>query len=145
MFFFYNREMTRRNLPASAYADVPNAKIMGGNFSDWLLSTNMQWAPQFKNGTVFQPGTVQRDGAGHITNGTPFPGNIVPASMMQPLSANMLKIYTGIPGYGSLPAAPNPGYVRYFYNNPDQLVKDQDLLRVDYADQQQDEHVSSAG
>ena len=45
----------------------------------------------------------------------------------------LLKIYTGIPGYASLPAAPNPGYVRYYYNNPDNLVKNQDLLRVDYA------------
>ena len=133
MFFFYNREMTRRVLPASAYADVPDAKIMSGDFSAFLLNTNMQYAPQFKNGTVFQPGTITRDGAGNITGGTPFPGNIVPQSMWQPLSANMLKIYTGIPGYTSLPAAPNPGYVRYFYNNPSRLEKNQDLLRVDYA------------
>ena len=133
MFFFYNREMTRRNLPSSAYADIPDSRIMGGDFSSWLLPTNMEWAPQFKNGQIFQPGTIQRDGAGHIIGGVPFAGNIVPQSMWQPLSANMLKIYTGIPGYTSLPAAPNAGYVRYFYNNPSQLVKNQDLLRVDYA------------
>lgn len=133
MFFFYNREMTRRNLPASAYADVPNARIMSGDFSPWLLSTNMTYAPQFKNGTVFQPGTITRDGAGNITGGVPFAGNIVPQSMWQPLSANMLKIYTGIPNFANLPAAPNPGYARYYYNNPDQLEKDQDLLRVDYS------------
>ena len=53
--------------------------------------------------------------------------------MWQPMSANLLKVYTGIPGYTSLPAAPNPGYSRYYYNNPDNLVKNQDLLRVDYA------------
>ena len=58
LFFFYNREMTRRNLPSSSYADVPNAKILSGDFSPWLLSTNMTYAPQFKNGTVFQPGTL---------------------------------------------------------------------------------------
>lgn len=133
IFFFYNREMTRRNLPASSYRDIPNAKIMSGDFREWLLPTNMQWAPQFKNGTVFQPGTIQRDGAGNIIDGVPFSDNMIPTSMMQSLSANMLKIYTGIPGYTSLPAAPNPGYVRYFYNNPNQLEKDQDLLRVDYA------------
>ena len=133
LFFFYNREMTRRVLPSSAYADIPNAKIMGGDFSPFLLSTNMTYAPQFKNGTVFQPGTIKRDGAGNIIDGVPFAGNVVPQSMWQPLSANMLKIYTGIPGYANLPAAPNPGYVRYFYNNPSRLRKDQDLLRVDYA------------
>ena len=133
IFFFYNREMTRRILPASAYADIPNATVLSGNFSPWLLSTNMQYAPQFKNGTVFQPGTITRDGAGNITGGTPFANNTVPQSMWQPLSANLLKIYTGIPGYANLPAAPNPGYVRYFYNNPDNLVKNQDMLRIDYA------------
>ena len=73
LFFFYNREMTRRVLPSSAYADVPNAKIMSGDFSAWLLPTNMQYAPQFKNGTVFQPGTITRDGAGNITGGVAFP------------------------------------------------------------------------
>jgi hypothetical protein len=133
MFFFYNREMTRRNLPGSAYSDIPNGQVMSGDFSPWLLSTNMQYAPQFKNGTVFQPGSITRDGAGNITNGTPYAGNIVPQAQWQPLSANLLKIYTGIPGYSSLPAAPNPGYSRYYYNNPDNLVKNQDLLRFDYA------------
>ena len=133
LFFFYNREMTRRVLPSSAYADVPNSKIMSGDFSPFLLSTNMTYAPQFKTGTVFQPGTIKRDGAGNIIDGVPFTGNVVPQSMWQPLSANMLKVYTGIPNYANLPAAPNPGYVRYFYNNPSRLWKNQDLLRVDYA------------
>ena len=132
MFAFYNREMTRRTNPASSYTDVPNAKILSGDFSPWLLSTNMTYAPQFKNGTVFQPGSIVRNGAGNIIDGTPFPGNIVPQSLWQPMSSSLIKIYTGIPGYASLPAAPNPGYVRYFFNNPDTLLKNQDLLRVDY-------------
>ena len=69
LFFFYNREMTRRVLPSSAYADIPNAKIMSGDFSPFLLNTNMTYAPQFKTGTVFQPGTIKRDGAGNIIDG----------------------------------------------------------------------------
>jgi hypothetical protein len=133
LFFFYNREMTRRNLPSSAYADVPNATILSGNFTPWLTNTNMQYAPQFKNGTVFEPGTLTRDGAGNITGGIPFPNNTVPKAMWQPLTAALLPIYTGIPNYANLPAAPNPGYARYYYNNPDNLVKNQDLLRIDYA------------
>jgi hypothetical protein len=133
LFFFYNLEMTRRVLPASSYRDIPNARILSGDFSEWQLTTNMQYAPQFKNGTVFQPGTIKRDGAGNITDGVPFSGNVVPQSLWQPLSANLLKVYTGIPGFASFPAAPNPGYVRYYYNNPSRLRKDQNLLRVDYA------------
>ncbi len=133
VFFFYNREMTRRNLPGSSYADVPNPTVLGGNFSPWLLSTNMQYAPQFKNGTVFEPGSVTRDGSGNIINGTPYPNNTVPVSAWNAMSANLLKIYSAIPGYASLPALPNQGYVRYFFNNPDNLLKNQDMLRIDYA------------
>ena len=133
MFFFYNREMTRRNLPKSNFYDIPDSRILSGDFREWLTSANMQYAPQFKVGTIFQPGTVVRDGAGNITNGTPFANNTIPASMFQPLSYNLLKIYTGIPGYANLPAAPNSGYVRYYFNSPEKLEKNQDLLRVDYA------------
>ncbi len=125
LFFFYNREMTRRNLPSSSYADVPNSTILSGNFTPWLLSTPMTYAPQYLNGTVFEPGTITRNGAGQITGGTPYPNNTVPQSAWQPLASNLLKIYTGIPGYKTLAAAPNPGYVRYFYNSPDDLVKNQ--------------------
>jgi hypothetical protein len=133
LFFFYNREMTRRDLPGSAYSDIPNSTILSGNFTPWLLATNMTYAPQFKNGTVFEPGTVTRDGSGNVTGGIPYPNNTIPQSAMQPLSANILKIYSGLPGYSSLPATPGqPGYVRYFYNSPDNLEKNQDMLRVDY-------------
>jgi hypothetical protein len=93
----------------------------------------MQYAPQFKNGTVFEPGTVKYDGSGNIINGTPFPNNTVPQSMWNAQSSAILKIYTGIPGYSSLAASPNQGYSRYFYNNPDDLLKNQDMLRFDYA------------
>src|SRR5581483_8204732 len=62
LFFFYNREMTRRTLPGSAYADVPNSQILSGNFSSWIVpGSKMPYAPQFPVGTVFQPGTITRD------------------------------------------------------------------------------------
>jgi len=134
LFFFFNREMTRRTLPSSSFADVPDAQILEqGNFSQWLLSTPMTYAPNFKNGTVFEPGTITRDGSGNVTGGIPYPNNTVPTTAWQPLSAAYLKVYTGIPGYASLPPTPgNPGYVRYYFNAPDKLIKNQDMLRVDY-------------
>lgn len=133
IFFFYNREMTRRNLPSSSYADVPDAQILSGNFSQWLTSSKMKYAPAYNVGTVFEPGTVTRDGSGNITGGTPFPNNSIPASMINQQGAALMKLYQNIPGYASLPAAPNPGYSRYYYNNPDALTKNQDVLRIDYA------------
>jgi hypothetical protein len=134
VFFFYNREMTRRNQPTNGYADIPDAQILEqGNFSQWLLSTNMTYAPNFKNGTVFEPGTITRDGSGNVTGGIPFPNNTVPQSMWQPLGAAYLKIYTGIPNYANLGATPgNPGYVRDYWTDFDDLTKNQDMLRIDY-------------
>ena len=133
LFFFYNREMTRRNLPGSAFADVPNAQVLNGNFSAFIVpGSKLPYAPQ-PVGTVFQPGTITRDNNGNITGGTPYPGNVVPQSQWNPQSSALLNVYTKlIPGYTSLAAAPSAGYSRYFYNNPDVLQKDQDLARVDY-------------
>jgi hypothetical protein len=133
LFFFYNREMTRRDLPGSNFTDIPNSTVMSGNFTPLLTTSNMTYAPGFKVGTVFEPGTVTRDGSGNITGGTPYPNNTVPQSQWQPLSAAYLKIYTGLPGYASLGATPGQaGYSRYYFNAPDDLVKNQDMLRVDY-------------
>lgn len=134
IFFFYNREMTRRNLPGSAYADVPDAQILSGDFSPWIVAgSHMPYAPAYPVGTVFEPGTITRDSNGNITAGTPYPGNRVPQSAWNQQSAALLGVYTKlIPGYANLPAAPSAGYSRYFYNNPDILNKDQDLARVDY-------------
>ncbi len=133
VFFFYNREMTRRNLPGSAYADVPNTRILSGDFSPWLVAgSKMPYAPQ-PVGTVYEPGTITRDNNGNITGGTPYPGNVVPQSAWNTQSAALLNVYSRlIPGYANLPAAPSAGYARYYFNNPDILNKDQDLARVDY-------------
>ncbi|MGH9621539.1 MAG: carboxypeptidase regulatory-like domain-containing protein [Bryobacteraceae bacterium] len=136
IFFFYNREMTRRTLPGSAYTDVPNAQILSGDLSSWIVpGSQMPYAPQFPVGTVFEPGTITRDSSGNITGGTPYPGNRVPQTAWNPQSAALLNVYsTSIPNYTSLSGGPgvNAGYARYFYNNPDVLTKNQDLARVDY-------------
>src|SRR5579883_2589355 len=135
IFFFYNREMTRRTLPGSSYTDVPDAQILSGDFSPWIVNSPMPYAPQFKQGTVFEPGTLTHDSSGNITGGVPFPGNRVPQTMWNPQSAALLNVYTKlIPNYNNLTGGPgiSAGYVRYFWNNPDVLHKDQDLARVDY-------------
>lgn len=134
VFFFYNREMTRRNEPTNGYYDVPDAQVLEqGNFSQFLLPTKMTYAPNFNNGTVFEPGTLTHDPSGNITGGTPYPNNTVPQSAWQPLSAAYLKVFTGIPNYGSLGPTPGqPGYVRDFWTDPDDLTKNQDMLRIDY-------------
>lgn len=135
LFFFYNREMTRRQVVASGapFIDLPSARtLVNGDFSAFLKpGTQMQYAPH-PVGTVFQPGTVTYDNLGNITGGTPFPGNIVPTSLWNPKTANLLKIFTQVPNFNNFPAAPDPGLVRWNFSSPNKLEKDQDLLRVDY-------------
>ncbi|RPI23553.1 MAG: hypothetical protein EHM61_19475 [Acidobacteria bacterium] len=136
LFFFYNREMTRQlqSGAGSAYTDLPGPGILGGDFRDMLLDTNMQYAPQFKNGTIFQPGSVKRDGAGNIIDGVPMPNNTIPQSQWVAASANYLKLFKPpfMPDLASLPDAPRKGFKRYYYISPNKFNKDQDLLRIDY-------------
>lgn len=138
LFFFFNREQTFRNITGgqgeSAFFDVPSpATMLNGNFSPFLLSTNMPYAPQFKNGTVFEPGTITRNGAGNITGGTPFPGNTVPPPMWTAASNALVKLLlSDIPNFTSLPASPNAGYVRDYYVTPTPFHSTVDIARVDY-------------
>ena len=113
LFFFFNREQTFRNITGgqgeSSFFDVPSpATMLKGDFSPFLLSTNMTYAPQFKNGTIFEPGTVTRNGAGNITGGTPYPGNMVPPAVWTAASNALVKLLlSDIPNFTSLPASPN--------------------------------------
>jgi hypothetical protein len=135
VFFFYNREMTRKNLmPAGQnFVDIPGpATLLNGDFSPFITSNKMAYAPQFNVGTVFQPGTLKFDSAGNIIDGVPYPNNIVPPSQWKSSTASLMKLFTGIQNYQTLPAAPAPGLVRWIFSSPYKLVKNQDLLRVDY-------------
>lgn len=137
IFFFYNREMTRRNYPSGNYTDVPSAQVLGGDFSPFLTSTVNPYDPTGTQlvGQIYKPGTATRDSAGHINGGVPYVGNVVPQNQWNPLSSALLKVYTqAIPGYANMKTGPgvSPGFVRYYWTNPDILRKDQDLARVDY-------------
>jgi hypothetical protein len=135
IFFFYNREMTRQidSTAGQHFYDVPSLDILNGDFRPWLTDVPMDYAPQFKVGTVFMPGTIKRDGQGNIIDGTPFPNNNVPQNLWVGNSANLLKLFTGIPNLSELPDTPGAaGYKRYYFVSPYEYDKDQDLARVDY-------------
>jgi hypothetical protein len=135
VFFFYNREMTRRNIvPAGQnFVDIPGpATLLRGDFSAFNKTGNQMDHAPFPVGTVFQPGSLKFDGSGNIIDGVPYAGNLVPPSTWNSRSSSLMKLFTGIPGYESLPAAPAPGLVRWTFSSPQKLNKDQDLLRLDY-------------
>jgi len=136
LFFFYNREMTRelRSASGSSSAELPGAAILGGDFREMLTNDPMQFAPQFKVGTIFQPGSVVRDGKGNIIDGVPMPNNTIPKSMWVGASANYLKLFAPpfMPDVATLPNSERAGFKRYYYISPNKFNKDQDLLRIDY-------------
>ncbi len=135
LFFFYNREMTRRlGSAGSSYVDLAGPDILNGDFSSMLLDTPMEHAPQFKNGTIFVPGSIVRDGAGNIIDGTPMPGNMVPKDQCVTSSGAFLKYYGPpyLPEQPSLPDPPRACFKRFDYISPNTFRKDQDLLRLDY-------------
>jgi hypothetical protein len=124
-FFFFNYEGTRANRPngnpggaASTYYTMPQPSMLGigtpngqadlspvyraGNMCDYNggatcnpihdTSGNL-----VRNGQAFIPGTVKYDSVGEVLTGTPYAGNIIPASQFNSQYAAMIKYFT--PGY----------------------------------------------
>jgi Carboxypeptidase regulatory-like domain/TonB dependent receptor len=90
-FFFFNMEMyreTRNN--SGTYITVPTAAMRAGDFSKLLtgknLATDTQGNPILEN-TLYDPATEQTVNSAVVR--TPFPGNIIPASRFDPVSAKI--------------------------------------------------------
>jgi Carboxypeptidase regulatory-like domain/TonB-dependent Receptor Plug Domain len=100
-FFFFSGERSRaKDIISSALLSVPTAAARQGNFSGYLGS-NGQPIP------IYNP----FDGSGNVlanaNNRVPFPGNIIPPSMINPVAATLLS-------YEPLPQNPNA----FINNNP---------------------------
>jgi hypothetical protein len=145
IFFFFNYEGTRASRPnGGSFYDVPSPAVLSGDFSSSLRKnadgtpiyiTNNGAATPYQLGTVFQPGTVQRDTAGNIIGGTPYPNNRIPASQFSPQTAAfqslLSRAYRGLTTFTATPG--NPDSVRIPFQDNYNFNKDQKALRVDYA------------
>jgi hypothetical protein len=156
-FFFFNYEGTRANRPNGAtYYTMPQPSMLGigtpngeadlspvyrtGNMCDFngtatctpIHDTNGNLV---QNGQVFMPGTVVYNSVGEVQTGTPFAGNIIPASQFNNQYAAMIKYFT--PGYrGSFV---HPTYNNGFgdeqqinFQDTYTFTKNQYVARVDY-------------
>lgn len=133
LFFFFNHETTRGTRPnGGQYVDVARPELLEGDFTLMLRSGNISTAPQFRNGTVFQPGTVTRNAAGNITGGIPFPNNIVPKSMWSRNAPAFIKIMNRIDRSLWTPTPNAPEQMRIPLRDSYQLRKNQDIARIDY-------------
>ncbi len=118
-FFFFNYEGTRATRPnGSTFYTMPQPSMLGigtangsadlspvyrpGNLCDFnggstctpITDTN---GSVVRNGQVFVPGTIKYNAFGEILTGTPYAGNIIPASQFNSQYAAMIKYFT--PGY----------------------------------------------
>jgi hypothetical protein len=135
IFFFYNYEGTRASRPnGNSYYDTPSAALLSGNFSSAIIPGTSLNGSQYPVGTVFEPGTVKRDASNNIIGGTPYPGNIVPASQFSANGPAFANVLTGaLRGGTNLPASPAiPGYVRVPFQDTYVFDKNQNAARVDY-------------
>ncbi len=162
-FFFFNYEGTRSSRPngnpggaAATYYTMPLPSMLGigtpngqadlspvyrpGNMCDLngtTTCTNIHdtHGNLVQNGQVFIPGTIKYNSFGEVLTGTPYPGNIIPASQFSSQYPAMIKYFT--PGYkGNL----NRPIYNNGFNDREQVnfqdtynfYKNQYVVRVDY-------------
>src|SRR6201996_5009175 len=157
-FFFFNYEGTRASRPnGGTYYTMPQPSMLGigtpngeanlapvyrpGNLCD-LNGTANTCTPihdtngnLVQNGQVFVPGTIKYNQYGEVQTGTPYPGNIIPASQFNSQYAAMIKYFT--PGYRG--TFNHPTYNNGFgdeqqinFQDTYQFRKNQYVARVDY-------------
>jgi TonB-dependent Receptor Plug Domain/TonB dependent receptor len=103
-FFFFSGERSRaKDIVSSSLLSVPTAAARQGDFSGYLGS-NGQPIPIY---SPFDGGAGAVDGLGNANSRVPFPGNIIPQSLINPVAATLLS-------YEPLPQNPNA----FINNNP---------------------------
>ena len=126
LFFFGDYQGTRFSTSSPGYTTAPTAKMYNGDFSELYDSTQPLDAAGNTYGQIYDPASRVFDKNGNVISATPFPGNIIPASRFDPVTAKMNadKIF----GVANLPGLSNNLY--YLYSN--QQTVDQGDGRADY-------------
>ena len=83
-FFFVAYESLRQSTATSATDGVPTTLQREGDFSQTKNAAG-------QNITIYDPNTTVAQGTGYVR--TPFPNNVIPTSMINPVSANIAKYY----------------------------------------------------
>ncbi|HUQ95960.1 MAG TPA: TonB-dependent receptor [Bryobacteraceae bacterium] len=132
-FFLVNYEGRREIRSTPSRTTVPTVAMRNGDFSELLIPGN-RWYPRDVNPAVSRairlPGTS-----------TPFPNNIIPRNLLNPVSLNVLTSKTGSPfaegGFIPLPnfddqARAANSIINYVGTNDQVLKSDQVLGRADH-------------
>ena len=117
-FFFFAYEGLRQGSANTLTTSVPTALQRTGNFSQTL---NAAGQPVI----IYDPTTTVASGSGYVR--TPFPGNIIPASMINPVATNVVKYYP-LPNQ---PGAANSGLNNYYGSGTSVVNSSQIDAKVD--------------
>jgi hypothetical protein len=133
MFFFFNYEGTRASRPTGGnFVDYVHPDLLNGDLSRLYRGVKSAFHP-YDVGQVFRPGSVTRDAAGRITNGDPYPNNIIPKSEWSQNAPAFLKVIGGFDTSKGVSLAPtNPELVRVPFQDYYRFYKNQYVVRYDW-------------
>jgi len=97
-FFFFAYERTPQKSPYAQTATFPTPQQHQGNFTDYVTSTGLPIA-------IYNPFDTYTNAAGEIKR-RPFPGNVIPKSMFDPVATKAASYY---------PAPTRPGIINNWY------------------------------
>jgi len=83
-FFFFNMEHSKSITPDDLILTVPTLLQRNGDFSETRNSSGQLI-------TVYDPLTTRASGSAYVRD--PFPGNVIPANRLDPISQQLLKYY----------------------------------------------------
>ena len=116
LFFMTNYEWFRQRRQVQAVSNLPSGAMFTGNFSELPLGTQ----------AIYDPRT--RVVTGGQVSAQPFPGNIIPANRIHPISQKMLAYYPQ-------PNLPNPQLRNNFVQAQGRPVnRDQFISRLDFVE-----------
>ncbi len=121
-FFFVSYEGTSQNLGETLTTNVPTAAQRNGNFAGL--------------NTIYDPATLSQTSTGAFTR-TAFPGNLIPASRFDPLSAKLLALEpfanTSQPGYNYVVNPVQTDRANRVDSRGDKHISDKDQLFARYS------------
>ncbi len=82
-FFMVNDEWYSRISFSNGALTLPTQSVLGGDFSSYITSANGSVVP------IYDPATGNPDGTGR----TQFPGNVIPASRIDPISQKFIQLF----------------------------------------------------
>ncbi len=119
-FFFTSMDVEWFDSPGSEFLTVPTLKERAGDFSDTRDSTGRLF-------TIYNPFDTYTDNKGQVRR-RPFPGNVIPASLQDPVARKILSFYPE-PTSEGLPLTHAQNYFKEGTQRDDQI---QWTLRLDH-------------